>query len=583
MKKLVVIFAAIFPFNVAISQTGMTVSNPEAEAVISGNYDPANYTPGTIINLADSILFGVVNQVSTDTMFTWLQHIESYYNRNSGSDTISETSGIGAVRRWLYSKFMQISANNENRLLVSYLDFNKTICGMSHHRNVFGVLPGLDTTNKEIVFIEGHYDTRCEGSCDTQCYSPGMEDNGSGTVLVLELARIMSRFAFDHTIIFALPTGEDQGLWGAKAFANYLKNNDVKLRACLNNDVIGGIACGMTSSPPGCPYFDHIDSTNVRIFSYSLPNDSSSYSPHKQLARYVQLHQEEDINPLLETPMQINMILREDRQGRSGDQIPFREKGYTALRFCSQNEHGNGSGTPPDRQHTTSDVLGLDLSAPPDGVLDTFFVDPGYLRRNSIMNGVNLGYLAMAPPIPNPEFIALPNGFIFNMLGADSVYQNYRVAVRSRMTGTLYWDTLYNFTGTTSLQVTGLAPDKEYFLSVMNVKNGIEGLASVEYTHLTVGTGHNMIFRNLNMMPVSPNPFTDYTNITIQAGDEWLNRTVEILIRDLTGKNIVSEKILIDQPRKTLTIENNAKMRGVYMCTLTVDNQPVQTRKIIAF
>ncbi|MBL6949268.1 MAG: hypothetical protein ISR57_01360 [Bacteroidales bacterium] len=88
-------------------------------------------------------------------------------------------------------------------------------------------------------------------------------------------------------------------------------DNEVPIRAVLNNDVIGGIACGMTSS----------------------------------------------------------------------------------IRFCAKNEHGNGAGIPPDRQHTSDDILGLDLTIPPDGVIDTFFVDPNYLRRNTISNGVNLGWL----------------------------------------------------------------------------------------------------------------------------------------------------------------------------------------------
>lgn len=581
MKKIIYILAVFIPFNLLFSQTNITVSNPEAEAVILGNYDPAAFMPDEIINHADSILHGIVNGVSSDTMMAWLQHIDSYHNRNTGSDTVSETSGIGAVRRWIYSKFQQISAANENRLLVSYMDFDYIICQMGHHRNVFAVLPGLDTTNKEILFIEGHFDTRCEDACDTDCYTPGMDDNGSGTVLVMELARIMSRYAFDQTVIFALPTGEDQGLYGAKAFSTWLKNNDVELRACLNNDVVGGIACGMTSSPPGCPYYNHIDSTNVRIFSYSFPNDTSRTSPHKQLARYIQLHQEEDINPLLTNPMQINMILREDRVGRSGDHIPFRQKGYASIRFCSQNEHGDGSGTPPDRQHTTNDILGLDLTSPPDGVLDTFFVDPGYLRRNTIMNGVNLGYLAMAPPKPSPEFIPLPDGFIFQMQGADTVYQEYRVSIRTRGTGTLYWDTLYNFSGTTSLQVSGHDIDKEYYTSVMNVENGIEGLATYEYTHLTVGVGHNRVFHNINMLPISPNPFSEKANITIQSGPEWQNMPAEILVRDITGKKILLLKTVLDQDKKTITLDNIMQMKGVYMCTLMVNKQPVQTRKII--
>jgi hypothetical protein len=225
-----------------------------------------------------------------------------------------------------------------------------------------------------------------------------MEDNGSGTVLVMELARIMTKYAYNHTIVFALVTAEDQGLYGAKAFSQWVVDNNVRLRAVLNNDCIGGITCGQTASPPGCPGLNAIDSTHVRIFSYSPSTDSNKVSPHKQLARYIRLQQEEKINPLLATPMTINIILTEDRGGRSGDHMPFRQKGYTAIRFTSRNESGNGSGTPPDRQHSVRDILGVDTSVPPDGVIDSFYVDPGYLRRNLIMNGVNLDGLHLHRP-----------------------------------------------------------------------------------------------------------------------------------------------------------------------------------------
>ena len=360
--KISIVLALVLSLLISVrtySQTNITLSNPVAVDILTGNYDPAAYTPSIIISDPDSILYGVINGISKDTLLSDLMNIDSYYQRNTGSDTISSNYGIGAVRRWIYQKFGAYSASRENRLVVTYMDFDLAICGKNHHRNVLAILPGLDTTRKDFLIVEGHYDTRCESPCDTNCYTPGMEDNGSGTVLVMELARVMSRYAFDHTIVFANVTGEDQGLYGAKAFARYSWQNALPIMAVFNNDVIGGIICGATSSPPSCPYQNDIDSTNVRIFSYSPGTDSSLNSQHRQLARYIKLHQEEDINPLLETPMTINIINREDRVGRSGDHIPFRERGYRAVRFCSQNENGNGTGTPPDRQHTSSDVLGL--------------------------------------------------------------------------------------------------------------------------------------------------------------------------------------------------------------------------------
>lgn len=582
MKKLPFYLLIICQSLFVSGQNNMYFSNPEAEAVIFNNYNPEVYTPSVLINQPDSILHGVISDVSKDTLYHYLEHIDSYHNRNSGSDTVSETHGIGAVRRWIFKKLQEYSNQNENRLLVTYLNFEKDICGQYIHRDVIGVLPGLDTTNKELLIIEAHYDTRCEGVCDTACYSPGMEDNGSGTVLVMELARIMSKYAFNHTILFTLTTAEDQGLYGAKALAWHLKLNDLQVKAVLNNDVIGGIICGNTSSPPSCPYLNHIDSTHVRIFSKSSANDSSAVSPHKQLARYIQMNQVERINPLIETPMDINIIIAEDRTGRSGDHIPFRQTGYTAIRFCSQNEHGNGSGTPPDRQHTTTDVLGVDTSIPPDGVLDSFYVDMGYLRRNSIMNGVNLGLLAISPPTPLPVYSPIPHGVEIQMMGVDTTYKLYRVGVRLKGSGTLNFDSVLTFQNTTNMVIDYLPEDKECYFSVANVQNGVESIFSPEYTTLIVGINEvSQLSNQLTLYQNQPNPVTRATEFIILSQQNLEEKTASIIINDLMGREIERLNIHLNKGKNSLKYVNRSGLKGVYTFTLLLENQVIKTRKIV--
>ena len=98
------------------AQINISVSNAEADSVIMGNYDPMLYQPSVIINHPDSILMGVIDDISKDTLISWLAKIDTYQNRNTGSDTVSDTRGIGAVRRWIFSKFEEFSAANENRL-----------------------------------------------------------------------------------------------------------------------------------------------------------------------------------------------------------------------------------------------------------------------------------------------------------------------------------------------------------------------------------------------------------------------------------------------------------------------------------
>jgi hypothetical protein len=582
MKKSLFFFLMVMSLSIpGFGQTNITLSNPEALQILLGNYNPENYTPAVVINHPDSILYGIVNKVSKDTLISYLMKIDSYYNRNTGSDTLSETHGIGAVRRWIHKKYGEYSNQYENRLVVTYLDFDLNVCGQMHHRNVLSILPGLDTTSKEIMVIEGHFDTRCQGVCDTSCYSPGMEDNGSGTVLVMELARIMSRYAFDHTILFASVTGEDQGLYGAKALSTYLKNNNVQIRSVFNNDVIGGIICGQTSSPPSCPGLNAIDSTHVRIFTYSYINDSSWNSPHKQLARYIRLHQDERINPLLSTPMTVDIIVYEDRIGRSGDHVPFRQKGYTSLRFCSKNEHGNGTGTPPDRQHTSDDILGLDTTVPPDGVIDSFFVDPNYLRRNIIMNGVNLGLLAIAPPSPSPEFTLSGDSCIITLHGADTVYKHYRVGMRSRHSGSLYFDTVYTFTNTTQIFIPGIGSEKTRFVSVANVKNNVESLFCGEYAILAAGTGSNSLKDwGILMHQNRPNPFSDQTQIIIEAADNIVIKDAVLVITDLTWRTLRNIPVEISPGMNRIILRNEGLANGMYIYSLQVLNRIISTGKM---
>jgi len=582
MKKLYLIHLLLISAAIqGLSQSNISLSNPEAQQILSGNYDPAGYAPSTVINHPDSILYGIVSQVSKDTLISYLMKIDSYFNRNTGSDTVSETRGIGAVRRWIYRKFGEYSQQNENRLITSYLDFDISVCGQTHHRNVLAILPGLDTSNKEIMVLEGHFDTRCQGACDTACYTPGMEDNGSGTVLVMELARIMSRYAFSHTILFACVTGEDQGLYGSKALSTYLKNNDIPIRAVFNNDVIGGIICGNTSSPPGCPGLNAIDSTHVRIFSYSPYNDSSQMSAHKQLARYIRLHQEERINPLLETPMMIDIIIYEDRIGRSGDHIPFRQKGYTAIRFTSRNEHGNGSGTPPDRQHTSDDILGLDLNVPPDGIIDTFFVDPGYLRRNIIMNGVNLGLLAIAPPIPSPEFTMAGDTVIITLHDADTVYRHYRVGIRSKYSGTLYFDSVLTFTNTTTIRIPVVVSGVRRLISVANVENTVESLFSQEYAILPVGIDESPLNNlTIRIMQNYPNPFSVRTEITVEVSENIDFRNVILSVTDITGRILKRIPVHIVGGKNRFSISREGLEGGIYLVSLIVSGRVVANGKI---
>ena len=532
MKKYIFSFLFLLFFQRVNSQTNILCTNPSAEQVMKGNYNPLIYTPPIIINNPDSILNIITHQISADSLHADLDMLATFYTRNSGSDTLSDSTGIGAARRWAYQKFSDYSTVNNNRLIPAYLQFDLTICGSTQHRNIFAVLPGADTSDKSIVIVEAHIDSRCSTLCDVNCLAQGMEDNASGTALVLELARVMSKCVFNRTIVFLLNIGEEQGLYGARAFSFYVQEQGILIHAVLNNDIVGGVICGNTSSPPSCPGYANIDSTNVRLFS-----DGGFNSPHKQFARFIKLEYKEEILSNVLVPTVIQIMSAEDRTGRGGDHIPFRENLFTAVRLTSANENGNANTSSlsyHDRQHTSDDILGLNTDLDPE--IDSFFVDFNYLSRNAVINASGIGMAAIGPLIPDLNVTLVGDTAVAVSIIDQTQYQQYRIGVR---TLTNDWDSVYTFSN--SLTDTISLPDPlSAIFSVASVdSNGIESLFSREILPEIVGiiSPTNSI-KGIKLLPNTPNPADEQTIITIISDKDLINKSVYVSVYDANGKEI---------------------------------------------
>src|SRR5579862_286515 len=199
----------------------------------------------------------IVSEVSEDRIAETLQKLESFGTRNIFSSQDNPTRGVGAARKWIYEQFRGYSP----RLEVSYDQYRlkkdtsrgSRIIDDVDLYNVVAVLPG--TVNKEQrIIISGHYDTinmtRPPGAPplepgqtapmrDPNIDAPGVTDDGSGTACVMELARVMSQYQFEKTIVFIAFAGEEEGLVGATLYAAKAKALDQKIEAVLNNDIIG--------------------------------------------------------------------------------------------------------------------------------------------------------------------------------------------------------------------------------------------------------------------------------------------------------------------------------------------------------
>ena len=593
MRPILILILCLGTGAAAIAQSNESVTSTVVNNILLGNYTASTYAATTVITDPNVISQGLLSNISTDSLTATLYALNGFQNRNTFSDTSSATTGIGATRRWVYNKFLQYSQANNSRLQVGYLKFTYNPSSypctespsIQTHYNVLAVLPGSQTTDKSLVIIEAHMDSRNNNNCDASGSAPGIGDNATGTAMVLELARVMSQYTFKNTIVFSVNTGEEQGLIGAHALAEYLKAQGVLIKAVNNNDVSGGIFCGHTASGPGCPYYGNLDSIDLRIFSLGDVN-----SPNKQWARYIKLEYKEQLSNLVAVPTDLQIMENDDRIGRGGDHQAFTDIGYTAVRFTQANEDGDANSDSigyTDRQHSLRDSLGREV----DGVIDSIYINPGYLARNTLVNGNSLAMVALGPDtvtLTASLWTANTVQVKFSPAGAPA----YRIAIRST---TNDWDSVYTITGASSGIITvPYGANKTFYISAAAVDaNGTESQFSTEWT---LSTGMVVLdltpdttqpapppasYYGIQLLPNRPNPFDESTLITINSGtDLFANRTC-LLFTDINGRVITRIPVALQKGVNQVVYNHGFSASGVYICTLLIDGQPAQSTEMI--
>jgi hypothetical protein len=327
---------------------------------------------------ADPRIQKLLRDISADRMRALLTRLVAFGTRSTLSDTSSSTRGIGAARQWIFDELQKSSPRLQVSFDTHVLAPQRTLAQQADVRNVIAILPGR--TGRRI-YITAHYDSFSYGADATAAYTraaneppradvrldptfdhnmdaPGANDNGSGTVLTMELARVFaeSGLEFDATLAFALWAGEEQGLLGADAHARAVST---PIEAVFNNDIVGNVR-GLDGKA---------DSRTVRVFSVG-PEDS----PSRAAARYVQR-----VAAIYVPEHRVRLLAREDRFNRGSDHMPFRELGVPAIVFREMAENVS-------RQHSPLDTL--------DGV------DVSYLRQNARVNAAAAASLALAPEAP---------------------------------------------------------------------------------------------------------------------------------------------------------------------------------------
>ena len=334
------------------------------------------------------LLHELAAQVSAERQHATIARLVGFGTRHTLSDTRSPTRGIGAARRWVAAEFAQMSKDCGGCLTVqtpSETVTGRRIPNPTEVMDVLAIQRGTTDPDRVIV-ISGHIDSRVTDVQNFTSDAPGANDDGSGTAAVIEAARVLSKHKFPATLVFAVLSGEEQGLYGGHVLADYAKQQGWRVEADLNNDIVGN-----------SEGINGVRETNrVRIFSEGTKTvetpaeaDKRRYnggevdSPSRQLARFM-----DGLADRYLGNFDVTMVYRTDRFGRGGDQNEMLKAGFPAVRVTEANENYT-------RQHQdlrTQD--GIRYGDVIEGV------DFAYLANVTRLNVVAMAALASAPAPP---------------------------------------------------------------------------------------------------------------------------------------------------------------------------------------
>lgn len=339
----------------------------------------------------DQRIYDIIDAVSAERIEKDITKLANFGTRHTLSDTVSQTRGIGAARRWIKSEFEKTSSACNGCLNVIYQKdlvkkgTNPRIVTDVEVVNILAIQKGTKHPNRYII-MSGDIDSRVSDPTNFTDESPGANDNASGMAGTLEAARVLSKYTFENSIIYMGLSGEEQGLFGGGGVAQYAKDQGWEIIGIFNNDMIGNITGvdGVTSN------------VDFRIFSEPVPPTETEEQRRarrfyggevdgisRQLARYVHKNVKQympEMNPM--------MIYRLDRFGRGGHHRPFNDAGFPGIRIMEAHENYT-------QQHQD---IRVENGIAYGDVLE--HVNFKYAAKLTAANAINLASLAWAPPAP---------------------------------------------------------------------------------------------------------------------------------------------------------------------------------------
>lgn len=390
--------------------------------------------------------------VSQQRLEADIARLVAFGTRHTLSSQDDPKRGIGAARKWAESEFRKTSAACGGCLEIVLPE--TTVQGDRVPKptrlvDVVAIQRGTERPD-EVVIVQGHIDSRNSDPLDAKGDAPGANDDGSGTALVLEAARVLSTQKFAGTIVYAVLSGEEQGLYGGKLLAEYAKAQGWTVKAVLNNDIVGN-----SRGSDGL-----VDDSHVRVFSEGPRDDASERardalrsiggendSPSRNLSRW--------LAGLGDDGLAVRQVWRADRMGRGGDHLPFQALGYPAVRFTVAIENY-------ERQHQN---VRTEDGRPFGDTIEA--MDFAYLAKVTKLNVRGLARLAAAPMPPVAKVTAAVQ--TYTDVDWKAVPGAARYRVWQRRTDAPGWDARpVAETAETRLRLDGVRGD-DWFFGVSSV------------------------------------------------------------------------------------------------------------------
>jgi hypothetical protein len=246
-------------------------------------------TTSSFAQTYDAFYASLANSCNQDTVNKYLEEFEDLGIKEMG------TSDLLNAKNWLIDKYTSFG-------YVDIVQDNFMVTGNTM-TNIVVTKIGTTYPNK-FVIIDGHYDT---------INGPGSNDNGTGTAIILEIARLLMSIPTEYSIKFIHFSGEEIGLTGSEHYVdNVVIPDNLDIKVVFNIDEVGGIA-GMTNNTIVCE----------RDQSPPNTNNAASATMTTELATCMELYSN------LDTEISF---------AYGSDYVPFMNNGYVVTGLYEKNE-----------------------------------------------------------------------------------------------------------------------------------------------------------------------------------------------------------------------------------------------------